>query len=77
MIVTPFLHVIGTLDTMIDSTLSRHLSKFCANASAHYFAGTHYVPRSRRFLEILDNFVRDALSPNEDREDDWEDYDEV
>lgn len=76
MIETPFLHVIGTLDTMIGPSLSRHLSRYCMNARVHYFAGTHYVPRSRAFLESLRIFVRDALSPTEDKEDDWEDYDE-
>ncbi|KAJ5936744.1 hypothetical protein N7466_003194 [Penicillium verhagenii] len=75
MIETPILHVIGTLDTMIDPLLSRRLSKYCLNASTHYFTGTHYVPRSQRFLESLNDFVWDALSQNKDQADEcWEDY---
>ncbi|KAJ5936127.1 hypothetical protein N7454_005425 [Penicillium verhagenii] len=71
---TPILHVIGTLDTMIDPVISRRLSKYCLNPSMHYFTGTHYVPRSQRFLESLNDFVWEALSLDKGKEDDWEDY---
>jgi predicted esterase len=70
---TPILHVIGTMDTMIDPSLSLRLSKFCANASLRYFQGTHFVPRDWAFLEDLSQFVRNSLDAKEDNEDDWED----
>lgn len=73
---TSVLHVIGTMDAVIDPPMTHRLGKTCANASYYFFPGTHYVPRSREFLKVLDYFVGRALSLYEDNEDDWEDFED-
>ncbi|CAI7629381.1 unnamed protein product [Penicillium glandicola] len=72
---TPILHVIGSLDPMIDPSRSLRLAKNCLNAEIYQFWGTHYVPRTREFLKVVGQFVEGILIGS-DEEDDWEYYDD-
>jgi surfactin synthase thioesterase subunit len=70
---TPILHVIGTMDTMIDESQSLRLRDRCTDSSLHYFFGTHYVPRDTDFLEALTLFFDHVFKRKEGKEDEWED----
>lgn len=68
---TPILHAIGSLDPMIEPSRSLWLAKNCANAEIYQFWGTHYVPRTGDFLEVVGQFIEGILIGSDD-EDDWE-----
>lgn len=70
---TPILHVIGTLDTMIEESQSLRLRDSCKDPSLYYFLGTHHVPRSDDFLNALALFFEHVYNMNENEEDEWED----
>ncbi|OQD89537.1 hypothetical protein PENANT_c002G08270 [Penicillium antarcticum] len=80
-ITTPFLHVIGTLDTMIQDYQSSRLQECCENSFTHYFMGAHYVPRSEEFVRALGRFFEEVLllkknkeqSLEDDQDEAWED----
>lgn len=74
---TPFFHVIGTLDTMIEESQSLRLRDSCTNSSLHYFFGTHYVPRSNDFLTALAQFFEHVFKDKQAEEDEWEDLEDL
>lgn len=73
---TPILNVVGTMDSMIEPAKSFRLQDCGENIELHKFSGTHYVPRSREFLENLRGFLWKSLtdlSEISDEDDQWED----
>lgn len=71
---TPALHVLGTMDTMIEERQTMKLRNSFTDSSLHSFFGTHYVPRSGDFLEALAKFFTRVFRA-EDKDDEWEDFD--
>lgn len=69
---TPALHVIGTMDTMIDEAQCVRMLDSFTNSSLHRFFGTHYVPRTRESLDALADFFAHVFC-DKNEEDDWED----
>ena len=61
------------MDTTIDESQSLRLRDSCTNSSLHYFFGTHYVPRSKDFLNALALFFENTFNDKEGEEDEWED----
>ncbi|CAG8389602.1 unnamed protein product [Penicillium salamii] len=70
---TPTLHVMASMDVVIEERQSLRLMEFCKNSYSHYFFGTHYVPRSEDFLDVLANFFEHAFENDGVEEDEWED----
>lgn len=68
----PILHVIGSLDAVVDPSRSLSLAKDCVNVEIYQFSGTHDVPQTRDFLQVVGRFVQGILIDSDD-EDDWED----
>jgi hypothetical protein len=64
------------MDTMIDVSQSLRFRDSCTNSSLHYFFGTHYVPRSKDFLDALALFFDNTFEYNENEEDEWEDLED-
>ncbi|KAJ5628160.1 hypothetical protein N7490_010388 [Penicillium lividum] len=75
---TPILHVVGSLDTIIEPGRTKRLAGSCRNASIYQFSGGHYIPRSADFVWTLRDFVKQALSgkigdSGSGSENEWED----
>ena len=63
------------MDTTIEADQSLRLLESCTDWHLHQFLGTHHVPRSEDFLDVLVEFFEHALG-NIDDEDEWEDLDD-
>lgn len=60
---TPIFHTIGELDSMISSTQTETLMRYCKRPWLFEFFGGHYVPQSKEFLKFsqLASFLKSAL----------------
>lgn len=58
---TPTLHAIARMDTMIEPEESLELAHNCSNVTLYSFFGTHYVPRTARFLDVLADLMQKAF----------------
>ncbi|KAK9455100.1 serine hydrolase FSH [Dipodascopsis uninucleata] len=82
----PSLHVLGSLDTVVEQHESLKLVKKCVpgTATTYYHPGGHFIPASKEFCNITVAFVQKAMAEYEDEavEDDddqgWEsDFDNI
>ncbi|OQD77324.1 hypothetical protein PENDEC_c003G03405 [Penicillium decumbens] len=63
---TPSLHVLGTLDSVVDESRSRALIEACAgepdkDGSVVFHPGGHFVPSQRPYLDAAVQFIRKQL----------------
>ncbi|KAG9854620.1 FSH1-domain-containing protein, partial [Aureobasidium melanogenum] len=80
---TPVLHVLGSMDTIVEESESLALAERCAdggNGTVIRHAGTHTVPTSDRDIAAVIQFIRNAFpsgdaSANKDEEEDVLDMD--
>lgn len=65
MITTPILHVLGTLDTIVDEERSLSLVGCCAGAKEKGWVvthpGGHYVPMGKAMVGVLAGFIAGYL----------------
>lgn len=65
---TPILHVLGSLDTIVDEGRSKVLIEACdgdpeKEGKVIRHPGGHIVPSQRLYLDILARFIKDLLEP--------------
>lgn len=63
---TPALHILGTLDSVVDETRSKALMDACAgepekDGSVVFHPGGHFVPSQRPYLDAAVQFIRKQL----------------
>jgi hypothetical protein len=63
---TPSLHVIGTLDTVVEEHESEILATAFRQPSIFRHFGTHYIPRDPVFFQHLDRFLENACHSRSD-----------
>lgn len=56
---TPTLHVLGTIDTVVDEARSLDLAARCSDATTLYHPGGHFLPVTKDMLAALIGFIRD------------------
>jgi len=70
-IVTPMLHFIGSVDTVVEEKRSLRLVEACADGGANgkrvvYHPGGHFVPSSQKqFVGALIGFIREVMAESE------------
>ncbi|KAI5816277.1 serine hydrolase FSH [Pyronema omphalodes] len=71
-IVTPVLHVIGSLDTVVDEGRSLELVKACEGGDEKtvYHPGGHYLPASKNMVMTLAGFIKQYSEEQKTVEDD-------
>lgn len=57
-LVTPSLHFIGSLDTVVDESRSRMLIDRCTDPAAVVHPGGHFVPVSKEWVMALAGFIK-------------------
>ncbi|KAL4906868.1 hypothetical protein BDW74DRAFT_129128 [Aspergillus multicolor] len=63
---TPILHVLGTLDAVVDETRSRSLIEACVGdpeneSKVVWHPGGHFLPSQRPYLDAAVRFIRECL----------------
>ncbi|OWP03929.1 hypothetical protein B2J93_177 [Marssonina coronariae] len=61
-IATRFLHVIGSLDSVVEEQRSEGFVERCADREKVVHPGGHFVPVGKEFAGVLVGFLRDVLS---------------
>lgn len=64
-IATRFLHVIGSLDSVVEEERSVGLVDRCEKATKVVHPGGHFVPVGKEFAGVLVGFLRDVLKEEE------------
>ena len=70
---TPLLHVIGTLDTVVDESRSLRLVDACGldkelkAERVIYHPGGHFLPSQKQYVNALVGFIRQTVSNRHDR----------
>ena len=69
---TPVLHVLGSLDAVVDDNRSRALIEACAGdpekeGKIVWHPGGHFLPSQRPFLDAAVNFIQERLGNKEDK----------
>ncbi|PBP24405.1 dihydrofolate reductase [Diplocarpon rosae] len=64
-IATRFLHVIGSLDSVVQEERSEGFVERCADREGVLHPGGHFVPVGKDFAGVLVGFLRDVLSKQE------------
>ncbi|KAG4441003.1 hypothetical protein IFR05_003510 [Cadophora sp. M221] len=74
---TRFLHVIGSLDSVVEEERSQGLVERCEDAMKVVHPGGHFVPVGKEYAGVLVGFLRDVLGREgkEEKEDSGEDMD--
>ncbi|KAK0112483.1 hypothetical protein ONS96_001720 [Cadophora gregata f. sp. sojae] len=62
---TRFLHVIGSLDSVVEEERSQGLVDRCENAVKVVHPGGHFVPVGKEYAGVLVGFLRDVLGREE------------
>jgi len=57
---TPMLHVIGSLDSVVDEERSMGLVERCQNARTVVHPGGHFVPIGKEWVAALVGFLRET-----------------
>ncbi|GES65365.1 dihydrofolate reductase [Aspergillus terreus] len=75
---TPVLHVLGTLDAVVDEGRSRSLIEACAGdpekeGKVVWHPGGHFLPSQRPYLDAAVRFIREAMEGGAGKKDDEED----
>ncbi|KAJ5370012.1 uncharacterized protein N7496_006104 [Penicillium cataractarum] len=63
-ILTPSLHVSGSLDAVITPEQTKSLASHFHNVQLFEFFRGHYVPQSKEFCAALTKFLKENLKPN-------------
>ncbi|RFU35346.1 hypothetical protein B7463_g929, partial [Scytalidium lignicola] len=72
---TPTMHVIGSLDTLVDESRSLALVKVCANDRVVYHPGGHFVPTRKDMVSAVISFIRETCDDPKLEEESVEDMD--
>lgn len=72
---TPTMHVIGSLDTLVDEARSMTLVKVCENDRVVFHPGGHFVPTRKEMVSALVSFIRETCADPEPEEESVEDMD--
>lgn len=74
---TRFLHVIGSLDSVVEEERSQGLVERCEDAMKVVHPGGHFVPVGKEYAGVLVGFLRDVLGREgkEEKEESVEDMD--
>ncbi|GFF27212.1 dihydrofolate reductase [Aspergillus udagawae] len=75
---TPILHVLGSLDAVVDDTRSRALVEACAGdpekeGKVVWHPGGHFLPSQRPYLDAAVRFIKEQLEGNQAKTDAKED----
>ncbi|EKD11961.1 uncharacterized protein L3040_005933 [Drepanopeziza brunnea f. sp. 'multigermtubi'] len=68
-IATRFLHVIGSLDSVVEEARSEGFVERCADALRVVHPGGHFVPVGKEWVGVLVGFLRDVLARDEQEDD--------
>ncbi|KAK5692690.1 hypothetical protein LTR97_011004 [Elasticomyces elasticus] len=60
-IVTPSLHVIADVDTMVSAEHTAELMQACSNPQVVYHPAAHYLPRDGRALDTISDFIAESV----------------
>ncbi|EGZ78640.1 alpha/beta-hydrolase [Neurospora tetrasperma FGSC 2509] len=69
---TPTLHVLGSLDTVVEESRSRRLIEACEEPVVVVHPGGHYVPVSKEWVAPLVGFIRGCLEKHQKTEEEGE-----
>lgn len=67
-IATPLLHVIGSLDTVVEDDRTQGLIERCVSKEKVVHPGGHFVPVGKEWVAALVGFIRGTLEPGRERE---------
>lgn len=67
-IATPTLHVLGTVDTVVEEHRSLDLAKLCSNQKTIYHPGGHFLPVTKDMIAVLVGFIRETCGEEEKKE---------
>jgi hypothetical protein len=62
---TPVLHVVGTLDSVVEESRSLALVKACLEPKVAYHPGGHFVPIGKEMVGTLVGFIRQCFDDDE------------
>ncbi|KAI9050302.1 hypothetical protein LZ554_005469 [Drepanopeziza brunnea f. sp. 'monogermtubi'] len=65
-IATRFLHVIGSLDSVVEEAWAEGFVERCADAMRVVHPGGHFVPVGKEWVGVLVGFLRDVLARDEE-----------
>ncbi|KAE8151891.1 serine hydrolase FSH [Aspergillus avenaceus] len=79
---TPILHVLGSLDAVVDDSRSRALIEACAGEPGKegkvvWHPGGHFLPSQRPYLDAAVKFIREQLEGNAKKDADEEDVNDM
>ncbi|KAL9114919.1 MAG: hypothetical protein Q9227_001162 [Pyrenula ochraceoflavens] len=63
----PILHVLGSLDSVVEESRSRALIEACGGeekTKVVWHPGGHFLPGARQYLDIAVDFIRQSTEPN-------------
>ncbi|KAL0466503.1 dihydrofolate reductase [Neurospora intermedia] len=69
---TPTLHVLGSLDTVVEESRSRRLIEACEEPAVVVHPGGHYVPVNKEWVAPLVGFIRTCLEKHQKTEEEGE-----
>ncbi|KAH8802918.1 dihydrofolate reductase-like protein [Xylogone sp. PMI_703] len=72
---TPMMHVIGSLDTLVDENRSLALAKACEKERVVYHPGGHFVPTKKDMVSALISFIIETCADPKVEEESVEDMD--
>jgi len=65
---TPILHVVGTLDSVVEESRSLALAEACLEPRVVYHPGGHFVPIGKEMVGALVGFIRECCQENVEKE---------